>query len=177
MHPSMARVYDDILLITTGPIFTAERWAAIWRMNLHYNDSLIYDYTRSPSYLTYDQVSTPFAPGTAWDARGTIFVKEIGVDIGLKQVRHDSLLEVSVDHNDDYVFLFRDGADVQCSVSVAKNETANGGLRIDTIRIPVACAELGYNTITVKAAIGDGRYSFGHVRFFEAQGRDTKGRK
>ncbi len=34
VDPALARLYDDLRLITTGPLFTRERWGAIWRLNL-----------------------------------------------------------------------------------------------------------------------------------------------
>lgn len=32
--PKLARLYDDVRLAVTGPLFTRERWAAIWRLNV-----------------------------------------------------------------------------------------------------------------------------------------------
>ena len=175
-HPSLASVYDDILLITKGPIFSGKRWAAIWRMNMHRNDSLIQDYFRSPLYVEYSQVSTPVPPGTPWDDRSTRRVSKSGLDIGLKQIRHDTLIETSVDDNDDYDFFFRENANVIGSVLVARNPLPESGMRIDTISVPSDCAGHGYNMLTVKAVAGDGKYSFGHIRFLEEPSKATDGR-
>lgn len=34
VDPALARLYDDIRLVTAGPLFSRERWGAIWRLNL-----------------------------------------------------------------------------------------------------------------------------------------------
>lgn len=33
-NPYVHRLYDDLKLVTQGPLFSAERWAAIWRLNV-----------------------------------------------------------------------------------------------------------------------------------------------
>jgi arabinofuranosyltransferase len=167
-HPSLAPVFDDVLLIARGPLLSGERWKAIWRMNLHLNDSLIYDYSRSPSFVKYEQINSPRTAGTAWNAQGTIFVKRTGLDIGLGKVCFDSLLEISLDYNDSYLVRLRKNANVSCSLSVGPSPDSNPGLRVDTLAIPPSCRETGYNTISVIALSGDGRYSIGHVRFIRA---------
>jgi arabinofuranosyltransferase len=40
VDPALARLYDDLRLITTGPLFTRERWGAIWRLNLGWGGGL-----------------------------------------------------------------------------------------------------------------------------------------
>jgi arabinofuranosyltransferase len=35
-NPFVHRLYDDLRLVTQGPLLAAERWAAIWRLNLTY---------------------------------------------------------------------------------------------------------------------------------------------
>jgi arabinofuranosyltransferase len=32
--PAVARLYDDLRLVTTGPLFSRARWGAIWRLNV-----------------------------------------------------------------------------------------------------------------------------------------------
>lgn len=32
--PALARLYDDLRLVTAGPLFTRARWGAIWRLNV-----------------------------------------------------------------------------------------------------------------------------------------------
>ncbi len=34
VDPRIRQLYDDILLVTRGPLFTCHRWAAIWRLNI-----------------------------------------------------------------------------------------------------------------------------------------------
>jgi len=33
VDPALRRLYDDVQLVTTGPLFSRARWAAIWRLN------------------------------------------------------------------------------------------------------------------------------------------------
>ena len=37
--PKLAKMYDDIVLVTRGPLFSSERLAAIWRLNTKWRDS------------------------------------------------------------------------------------------------------------------------------------------
>ena len=45
-NPSLAEFYDQLVLITRGPLWAPRRWAAIWRMNLGRYDGLIEQYVR-----------------------------------------------------------------------------------------------------------------------------------
>ena len=38
--PDLAEFYDALQTVTTGPLFTVERWRAIWAMNTGAFDSL-----------------------------------------------------------------------------------------------------------------------------------------
>lgn len=47
LEPALAAYYDDIRLLTRGPLFTTERWAAIWRVNTA-TPAIVSSYNRLP---------------------------------------------------------------------------------------------------------------------------------
>jgi arabinofuranosyltransferase len=46
VDPSLHEYYDKLLIVTTGPIFTMERFRTIWRMNTGAYAGLIEQYVQ-----------------------------------------------------------------------------------------------------------------------------------
>jgi hypothetical protein len=46
VDPALHEYYDKLLIITTGPIFTTERFRTIWRMNTGAYSGLIEEYVQ-----------------------------------------------------------------------------------------------------------------------------------
>jgi arabinofuranosyltransferase len=44
LSPRLAELWDDVVLLTRAPLFTAERWRAIWRINSGYYSDIGPDY-------------------------------------------------------------------------------------------------------------------------------------
>jgi hypothetical protein len=81
--------------------------------------------------------------------------------------RHNQRLEVSVDNNDLYTVSFYIESRKVGQVAIDPRPNKTGGLRVDTLEVPVTVAETGYNSITVFPVSGDNKYSIGHLRFLD----------
>ena len=46
-HPDLARYYDELKLVITGPLFSTDRWRAIWALNTGKRDGWMGSYLRS----------------------------------------------------------------------------------------------------------------------------------
>ena len=47
-NPDLIKYYDQLRLIISGPIWSGERWLAIWKMNTGQYNYLLKSYNKSP---------------------------------------------------------------------------------------------------------------------------------
>ena len=133
-------------------------------------DASIYDardFVAVPD-ISYKTINRPKKPGTMYNAPGCRLLGRNGLAISaLPAVRSDRL-EISVDHNDGYVFYFRRDTAMTGFVNVAVKWQKDGGLRLDSLVVPERARNEGYDNILVVPYGGDGRSSLGHLRFLES---------
>lgn len=165
---SLALFYDKILLITRGELFDKDRWIAIWKMNTGAYDHLVRAYVDQPRIdVAYIDICEAKAAGTPWDDTTNFLIRPAGIKITLDSLRFSSSFELSVDHNDHYLVVFgRDSVELGCQ-KVRKHITSLGGLRIDTVEVPLEAHLVGFNYIMVLPESGDDLYSVGHVRLHD----------
>ena len=152
-------------IVTRGPLLSWQRLKHIVNFNLGRYDTLLRYYLQpSVLKLTYSQVNGPKAQGTPWNAKGVFALTPGGMSVALDTIRHDSLLEISIDHNDMCVVAyFREGHEIDHS-SIAAKSIESGGLRVDTVVVPRPARLQGYDRIDARPCGGDDLYSIGHLR-------------
>lgn len=163
--PDLQAFYDRLELIVRGPLWSKARWQAILNMNLgRYNHLVHRDSYRFPNLPVRPaaDVATPMPKGTKWDAPGTLPVSARGVEIQWGSVKHNSLLEMSGDHNDNYRILFRNG---EQTVGKADLPPATGfsGINVMSVSVPNTAIRTGYDAVLIVPYAGDKKYSLGHV--------------
>jgi hypothetical protein len=85
----------------------------------------------------------------------------------LDSISHAARLEISVDHNDNYSLLFRRDTLELGTVEIPTQWIPERGMRVDTIDIPRAATEGGFDNLWIVPRDGDDVYSMGHVRMLQ----------
>jgi hypothetical protein len=109
--PALAALYDDLKLATRGPLFSKERWRAIWRLNRGIPQSKI-DWQNYrlpvPQRRTYEQIATPQPDSRPWDApENVIMAIDSGLRVALPQGLPYGGLSLRVCSRCWYVVVFR----------------------------------------------------------------------
>ncbi len=164
--PQLQPLLDDVILITKGPIFTKERFKAIWRFNI--SRPYIYDYVKySQDSIPLTNTSKeriypisvnaiPLIDGTAWDIPvATIIMDKLTIDVQNIQAAG---MELSLDCNDVYSVTVNDN--LVYTIRSAVEKVPNGGLVTHAIKFD---QPITINKIVVSAISGDNNYSLGHL--------------
>ncbi len=109
------------------------------------------------------ELAEPKQERDPWDQQGNvIFTDALTIELG--RTWRPRTLDVSVDHNDTYVFDFSRGGALTGSVSLPTSEgdPDAGGLVVRTIALPPSLADEGADRVVVTAPVGDHQNSVGH---------------
>ncbi len=164
----LAKYYDKIKIIVCDEIFSWERLKTIWFMNTGKYDHLIDSYVNQPSIIVnYQDICQPKAAGTTWNNDKCFEIRYNGIEINFDKIDYRDDIEVSVDHNDQYVISFmKDSVEFGYSF-IERNHIESGGLRVDTLEVPKLVGITGFNKICIYPQRGDDLFSVGHLRTLE----------
>ena len=159
----LGQYYEHLRTITSDEVWSWKRFGTIWKMNLgRYDELIVEELSPPPETVNYDDISTPVPPGSHWKSEGTHVFHISGIVIELNRMRHDSLVELSSDHNDYYrLEFYRAGNEVE-EITVERKRAA--GIRWDTVSVSREACKEGYDRIRISPERGDGLYSVGHIR-------------
>lgn len=163
--PDLAGYWDDLSLIVSGPIWSSERWAAIWRMHTGANDHLIDAYLNTER--TYEEVS----------GAGTLSMAMLnhGVTVFLGEARNEEVLEVRLERDDIYaVELYRQGAQVHRREVGEKTEESGTRMVSHRVQFPPEVSAPGYDEIRILPVDGSGRYRMGRLRLLTHEQADAE---
>jgi arabinofuranosyltransferase len=159
---NLCAYYGKLRMIIAGDVWSWERLKTIVAMNLGRYDHLIdFERYRYPEVLKLplDQVAVPVAEVGPWDAPGTRTFGTDGVEIALGKVVTVPALDVRLDVNDSYEFVYRLGKE---TVATRVSRIAP---RFDRhIKTPSRAKERGFDTLVIRPRQGDGMYSIGNLR-------------
>ena len=162
---NLAVFFDKIKIMTSGDLFTKERWVEIFKVNYGQFDYLIEKYQDGAILeVMYDSINVPKASGTMWRLGGNTVMNKNGLKVLFSQKCHSNLLEVSVDHNDNYRFVFMNGQARLAEKVLDSLLIPTGGLRVDTLEVPETAAQQGFDKIEIHPTGPDECYSLGHMR-------------
>lgn len=158
--------YDQIEVIIRGPLWSKDRWKAIWNMNLGRYDYLIdWNAYRFPMIRTVESknLSKPRENGSRWDAKGNQTLTTRGLEIRFPEIEHNSLIEMSLDSDDSYALLYVKAGEVVTSQHLVPDGTRRRGLWVREVTVPNAAIRSGYDALRVFRYAGDKRASVGHI--------------
>lgn len=166
--PDLAKYWADLSLIVRGPIWSSERWAAIWRMHTGANRHLLEAYLHTER--TYEEVS---APGTL-----SMPMLNRGVTIVLGQARNETMLEVRLERDDIYaVEFYRQGLQVHRREVGEKTEEVTRRMVLRRVHVPPEVAHAGYDEIRILPVDGSGTYRMARLRLLsreQVEAEDSK---
>lgn len=132
--PELAEWYETMNLITRGPLFSWDRFKAIFRMNTGYQskfrDAFRY---RLPIRDSADiaSVSALREPGTAWNAMGNyIFGQKGGLYLRTGSQAAYSEFEVSLDHDNIFIVAWLKGKEILGGIRVGPAGPGASGLHV-----------------------------------------------
>lgn len=162
----LAAYYDQLALITRGPLGSRERWVAIWRMNTGYYDSLIdedaYRYSEMRRVVLAD-VDAPAQHGISWGGEPGIAIGMRGLHVALDTVRHETTIEIALDANDVYRVLLMNGKRVVAEQDLGPGQDSGRALAVYDLDVSGNIAAAGYDGIRVFPFRGDSRYRVGYI--------------
>ncbi|MBI1387387.1 MAG: hypothetical protein GC154_02945 [bacterium] len=168
--PNLAKYYEKLRLITSGPLFSAARWAAIVKMNLGlYSHWIDREYYQSEpwSTITLDDLSRRLPNEIDWDHEDTFVFFEDGLTINLGGVHHEPWIEISLDSNDLYTMQYRRGGDTLLETPVPENPAVKRGMASRVFAVPPEVSEGGYDQIRILPKEGDDAFSIGHLFLYD----------
>lgn len=167
--PDLARYYDELHLVTSGPIFSSARWAAMWRLWTGELDPLI---DREAHVFAWhqdvdaDAIATPFDEGTANDAPGVhaLHVNE-ALNVHFATAQHPRGIKISADYNDRYDIVFARGRERLGRRQLGQSNVRgrDPGLRTGWIEVPERARDVGFDTLRIIPWGGDGHPAVGCV--------------
>ena len=166
-NKDVAALYDQLALITRGPVWSRERWAAIWRVNLGYYKDLIDDDSfRFPNLrrVSLTAVSAPKPAGSQWNARGNQIITTGGLHVGLGQPQHAKGLELSLAPGNRYRLLLMRDREVAVTLDLPSKRSVRHGLVVYEVAAPGKAVRDGYTGVRIFPYGGNRQYSLGHLR-------------
>lgn len=158
--------YGKLHLITSGTIFSYERFLTILKMNLGMYDSYLHLYNRRNEFCEAINLSdvSVFLDGVLWtDLRCHAFYNK-GIMIDLKIIHSNAALQVSLDNNDHYEMVFYNKEKEIGKINIGPNPSKFGVTSYD-VSIPDEIRKTGFDKVKIVALQGDGHYSLGHLLF------------
>lgn len=167
--PQLREYWDKLRLVVSAPLWSGERWRAIWEMNTGTLDHLIDRSFYQKPY--YDEVPASalrhHADGESWQAPGVAYVHpDRGIKVTFDRVMHAESIKISADHNDEYKLEFsRDGKPVGKAKMGKHSKKGQDNLRERRIEIPKTVSSQGFDAVHLTRKGKDRILSLGHVEF------------
>ena len=156
----LADYYQQMHLITSGPIWSGARWKAIWRLNTgQLNDLLTHAHDVE---LPAARLARPRPDGTRWNTLGAAIIGASGalyVDLGAPIAA--ARVHIACDGNDTYRLTLARGDHEVWSTDVGPANKPPPGLHNHTVDVPPTAGEV--DTVIVHPSGGDDRYSVGYL--------------
>jgi len=114
--------------------------------------------------IDYKHITTPIKPGTPCNLSYCILFDSSGLTINLDKVYHTTHIELSLDHDDNYIIEIYNDDSVQYIDTIHTQTQPGGGLRFGLIRLPAEISVAGFTKVRVRPYGGDEKYGLGHIR-------------
>jgi len=173
LDPSLEELWAKVRLVHSGPLFTAERWAAIWELNTGRTEDLVdREFYAHPFYNEVPAwvLSDPKHDGYGWDQPGVVYVEpRKGLTVVLPEVSHASRVKVLADHNDHYTLHFLRNGEKLDKTNIAKIGDPNRvNLQTRIVKVPDAVKQGGFDALLFEAKKRSDRgLSIGHLALLD----------
>ncbi len=147
--PGLARLWDDLALLTRAPLDAPARWAAIWRVNSGAHEKAVRDWATPATAVHGDPAIRALA-----DHRG--------IEIALP-TRTASAVEVECEANDFYFVMFLRAGKPLAGIDIPPARDPTAQMRTERVIPPVQAAG-GFDSIRVHPRWGDWSYRTGRIQ-------------
>ena len=167
IDPALRSYYDDLRLVIASPsLWTAARWAAIWRLNTGGSGAGIDRrfYRHEGSIAEIASLAAPMPDGTDIDAPGVRpLTLPLAVFCDARPGRR--AFDIALDSNDRYEVLFLRGRGIvgRMELGPVPEHRRKPGLTSYNMDAPPAAFAGGFDTIIVSPMDGDDRFAIGHL--------------
>lgn len=166
VNPQLAAYYDHLRLIIRGPLWSAARWRAIWKLNVGgYAETVAAGEGRRLTPSVSLAALNRSARAARWDTPGNIILDEDGVEIRLGSPSRRSRVGLNVDGNDVYELIFLRGAEELAAAQVGGERRPNMTRRV--VSVPAVAVRSGYDRLRLRPVEGDGRYAVSFVALMD----------
>jgi arabinofuranosyltransferase len=167
--PGLAAVYDDLAVITRGPLASGERWRAILRMNLGaaVKERIALERYRNPRVVAYQELryvrgAEPGAPQPALPlSYNGLHIRLPGRTTAAGRVR------IALSRGNAYLIVFYRGDAITGMQPVSPSASGGAPMVPCEVRVPEATLRSGYDRIGVYPMVGDGRFAAGPIELAE----------
>ena len=141
--PELAKFYDDLRLITRGPLFTRQRWNAIWAVN-----SGRAPYAIDPHPYRFPSIAKTSAEKLA--ARPAPFaIRNSGAEVDLEKLQHNRRLELKFQTPAPFEITYvKNGKEVGVKKTKGR-DNRDGPAGTYRVRIPWWAAFRGFDTLRI----------------------------
>jgi len=163
----LGQYFEKLRLITSGDLVSWARFKEIFRFNLGLHADLIdREKYRMAGMLQVDlrSIEAPVPEGTRRSDERCRSLTPSGIQISIGSRVHNSQIEVSLDHNDDYLIQFLMGDRRRGEALARAHRIASKGVWVHTIDVPASAAQDGYDSILILPQRGDKNSCIGHLR-------------
>jgi hypothetical protein len=112
---------------------------------------------------TLDDLQRTGRENADWRAPQNLVFGWPGVSVALPELMHPASIELSVDNNDIYAVKGHRAGQVVWQAEVSPRQNG-GGMAVHRLSVPDAIRQGGLDSLEIRAAVGDGRFSLGHLR-------------
>ncbi|MBW1879361.1 MAG: hypothetical protein JRJ84_13440, partial [Deltaproteobacteria bacterium] len=170
--PAIAELWEAVELVATGPLFTRERWKAIWKLQRR-DYAVLRDATRyrypSTVEVTGDQIVSETRMGKPFAADGTLALGPSGALVSYAEPQHAREIRLQVPRELSVELHFMRGGDV---VGRRWTELGGGGreeLGSHTVPVPKSAWSEGYDAIRVMPSWGSKPWKVGSLEVMESR--------
>lgn len=166
---SLANIYrkSDLLPTTKPAAITSFVCGMTLLFGLLAAPQLYYRYHESgdnhPITAKLSQLTTIKSQGSRWNADSNILMGKDGILVELEMPSNASMLDLSLDNNDDYLLRFLRNKKIIAEQKILSQGIRMNGLAIYETSVPAAAMQQGYDSILIKPVSGDSFYSIGHL--------------
>lgn len=168
--PDLAAYYDQLMLVTRGPLWSAARWRAIVALNLGREDYRIdTDFYRFPLLLRKKApaVATPKPSGLQVSAPGLVRFRAPGIGVAFDALQHARTIELSLLDDREYRLLVMQGTDIAGDYLLPAEPKPRKRLIVREVDLPSAVAGPGYTDIRLIPVDVKGDNALGHLRLLD----------
>ena len=168
-HPGLRRYYDRLRLVVEGPIWSGERWMAMWELWTDDSDLQQYiadDYFKEPRkrwpLSRFVQKSVDEMP---WHDERALILPAGGVVVDLPARSNARAIQIGLDALDTYRFRYMRAGEAVGEVDHTTTDPVLVGIRPFTVTTPKTAVDAGFDSIHIEGIlqINDGIAAIGAI--------------